>query len=336
MGKKLTAVLIGAGGIVPAWLTPLSKRDDVEIRGIVEILPDRAASRIREFSLNAQYYSDLNSALAGCRPDLVFDCSLPSAHCANALAALRAGCHVLSEKPIAESVADVRRIIAAARAANRIHAVIQNRRYLPELIACRDAVRNDIGTLTTLNADFYLGAHFGGFRDEMEHVLLLDMAIHSFDEARFISGCDPVSVYCKEWNPGGSWYRHGASAMAIFTMSNGVIFNYRGSWCAEGCNTSWECDWRAVGTEGSVCLQNQMVRGEKVVERGSFISKCEPFSRELPELALTAHAGCIHEFIECVKNGGTPQTNCADNLHSLAMVEYAIRSAELNQEIIFE
>ena len=75
-----------------------------------------------------------------------------------------------------------------------------------------------VGPLTTVNCDFYIGAHFGGFRDRMEHVLLLDMAIHTFDQARFIMGADPVSVYCNEWNPAGSWYDHDASAIAIFEM----------------------------------------------------------------------------------------------------------------------
>lgn len=333
MDKKLTAVLIGAGSITQRWLEALTKRDDVEVVGIVELIQERAFKRISEFMLNSKWYPNLPEALETCRPDLVFDCTLPETHCGNALTALHFGCHVLSEKPIAESSADVREIIAAAKAAAKIHAVIQNRRYLPQIIAYRDAVRHDIGTLTTLNSDFYMGAHFEGFRNTMEHVLLLDMAIHTFDQARFISGADPVSVYCKEWNPAGSWYQHGASAVAIFNMSNGMVFTYRGSWCSEGCNTTWECDWRAIGTGGSVCLQNKQIYGEKILERGSFISKTEPFTRELPELPLLPHAACIDEFIRCVKNGGVPQTNCEDNIHSLAMVEYAIRSAETNQTI---
>ena len=141
---------------------------------------------------------------------------------------------------------------AAAQAADRTFAVIQNRRYLDGIVRSRDLIHSgQLGPLTTLNADFYIGAHFGGFRDEMEHVLLIDMAIHSFDQARFIAGADPVSVYCHEWNPPGSWYAHGASAMAIFEMTNGLVFNYRGSWCAEGKQTAWACDWRAMGQSGT-------------------------------------------------------------------------------------
>src|SRR6266581_2652143 len=72
-----------------------------------------------------------------------------------------------------------------------------------------------------------IGAHFEGFRQHMRHVLLLDMAIHTFDAARLLTGADPVSVYCKEWNPVGSWYDHDASAVAFFEMTNGIVYTYR-------------------------------------------------------------------------------------------------------------
>ena len=35
-------------------------------------------------------------------------------------------------------------------------------------------------------------------------------------------------------------------------MGDGVIFNYRGSWCADGARTSWEAAWRIVGERGSL------------------------------------------------------------------------------------
>ncbi len=333
MALKWNAILAGAGAISATWLGPLGKRDDVEIVAVVDPLRENAERRIREFNLRAKWYPTLAEALDREQAEVLLDCSIPAAHAANSILALSRGCHVLSEKPLAENVADARRIVAAAKAAKRTHAVIQNRRYLPEIIAYRDSVRKDIGELTTLDADFYLGAHFEGFRNRMEHVLLLDMAIHSFDQARMISGCDPVSVFCKEWNPSGSWYLHGAAAIAIFTMLNGMVFTYRGSWCAEGCNTPWECDWRAVGTEGSVCWRAGKIRGERVAERGAFRSRVEPFYRRPKGLTLTGHAGCIDEFFTCFASNGVPQTHCLDNIKSLAMVESAIRSAESGKEI---
>jgi len=336
MSQIIHAILSGAGGISASWLKPLSVRNDVKIVAVVDPVKANAEQRIAEFGLDAGYYPTLAEALAKVRAEAVFDCSIPGAHCANALAALAAGCHVLSEKPLAESVSDAQKIIAASFNAKRIHAVIQNRRYLNEIVSYRNIVQQQIGELTTLNADFYLGAHFGGFRDQMKHVLLLDMAIHTFDQARFLSGCDPVSVFCKEWNPKGSWYQYDASAVAIFTMTGNVIFTYRGSWCAEGCNTSWECDWRAVGTQGSALWRGPEIRGETVGATGTFISAMQPFDGVLPSLPHTGHAGCIDEFITCIQTGKEPQTVCTDNVKSLAMVEAAIASAAAGREIAID
>ncbi|MCP4398893.1 MAG: Gfo/Idh/MocA family oxidoreductase, partial [bacterium] len=192
-----------------------------------------------------------------------------------------------------------------------------------------------IGPLTTLNADFYLGAHFGGFRDEMEHVLILDMAIHSFDQARYISGSDPLTVYCYEWNPAGSWYRQGASAMAIFEMSNGMVFNYRGSWCAEGLNTPWECHWRAVGEHGSALWDGEDgIQAQSPAGQEGFIRPMQDVDIPAsPALKRTGHGGVIAEFLDCVKNGGIPQTICTDNIKSLVMVHAAIESAATGKKV---
>ena len=45
---------------------------------------------------------------------------------------------------------------------------------------------------------------------------------------------EPASVYCQEWEPTNSWYRQGSSATAIFEIGGGIVFTYRGSWCADG------------------------------------------------------------------------------------------------------
>ena len=60
--------------------------------------------------------------------------------------------------------------------------------------------------------EFFKAPHFGGFREEMAHPLLVDMAIHAFDAARYLLGADPVSVYCEAFNPAWSWYAGDAAA----------------------------------------------------------------------------------------------------------------------------
>jgi predicted dehydrogenase len=168
-------------------------------------------------------------------------------------AGLEAGCHVLSEKPLAASMEEAATLVELAKKSGKIHAVVQNRRFVAGIRRLRRALQDGvIGDLTAIHCDFFLGPHFGGFREEMRNVLLLDMAIHTFDAARFVANEKPLSVFCVEKNPAGSWYAHGASANAIFEFSNDVVFTYRGSWCAEGERTSWEARWRLIGSKGMI------------------------------------------------------------------------------------
>lgn len=340
MAKKepLRAVLVGCGGMSRAWLTAAAERADLEIVGLVDIDKKSARWRAEEYRLdNAEIGDDLKLVLKETEPNIVFDVTVPAAHTDVTVTALRQGCHVLGEKPLADSMANARRSLRAAEKAGKIYAVIQNRRYSPHIRRLRRLlVKKPIGDLTTVNCDFYIGAHFGGFRDRMEHVLLLDMAIHTFDQARLITGADPVSVYCREWNPKGSWYDHDASAICIFEMSDGLVFTYRGSWCAEGLNTSWECDWRIVGTKGSATWDGgEGIRAQVVKKGGAFFSDMRDVN--VPALAkkdrIGGHAGLIGEFVDCVRSGRVPETICTDNIKSLAMVFSAIESAKKGRPV---
>jgi predicted dehydrogenase len=338
MVHPLAVVMVGCGGISRAWLDAIRLIPDLQMVGFVDLDEDVARSRAAEYGWHdAAIGRDLSSMLDRVHPDAVFDAAIPEAHLPVTLEALRHGCHVLGEKPLADSLEHARQMVDAAKAAGKLFSVIQNRRYTPDIRRLRAFLASGaLGPLTTVNADFYIGAHFGGFRDRMEHVLLLDMAIHTFDAARFISGADPVSVYCKEWNPAGSWYDHDAAAVAVFEMTNGLVFTYRGSWCAEGLNTSWGSDWRVVGQQGSVRWDGeQQYAAQSVAETGGFFSKWNdlevPLSDMLPE--ASGHAGVIRDFVAALQNGTTPETVGADNIKSLAMVFGAIESAETGRTV---
>ena len=332
MALKTRAVLVGCGGISNAWLSSLQKMPSVEIVGLVDVRLQAALDKKSGYKLSrAEVGDDLRSMLRLTKPEVVFDCTLPGSHMSVTLEALRHGCHVLGEKPLSDSMPNARRMVAAARKAGKIYTVIQNRRYNLCARGFHQFLHSGrIGHLTTLFSDFFIGAHFGGFRDTMQHVLLLDMAIHTFDAARFIAGADPLAVYCHEWNPRGSWYRHDASALAVFEMTNGVVYTYRGSWCSEGLNTSWESTWRANGTKGSATWDGaDLFRAQAVAKRGGFSCQLKDLTIKVPKPGKQGgHNGNIAEFVRCVRRGGTPETICTDNIKSLAMVFGAIESAQ--------
>jgi predicted dehydrogenase len=309
----------------------------VEIVGLVDIRAAAAQAKKDKFKLaQAEIGDDLSAMLKLTKPEIVFDCTVPAAHVGVTLEALRHGCHVFGEKPLADSMANARRMVAAARRKQRIYAVMQNRRYDANIRAFQHFLAfGRIGRLTALHCDFVIGAHFGGFRDHMPHVLLLDMAIHTFDAARLISGADPVSVYCQEWNPPESWYDHDAAAVAVFEMSNGLVYTYRGCWCAEGLNTTWESDWRAIAAKGSVTWNGATAfRAQAVRKTGGFFSECDDVAVPIPaDGKQGGHAGCIAEFIACARTGKMPETVCNDNIKSLAMVFGAIESAQQHKPV---
>jgi len=337
MSQITRAVLVGCGGISRTWLKAIAEMPEVEIVGLVDIAEQAARERAAEFGLSVPTGDDLAKMLDRLHPDALFNCTIPEAHLGITLTALAHGCHVLGEKPLADAMDSARQMVAAAQQAGRILAVIQNRRYHPRVRLLRHLVEREvIGPLTTANCDFYIGAHFGGFRDHMPNVLLLDMAIHTFDAARLITGADAVSVYCHEWNPAGSWYDRDASAIAIFEMSNGLVYTYRGSWCAEGLNTSWESDWRLIGSQGSLHWDGDaLLEGQVAVKTGAFLSELAPIAMPPydPGAKVGGHAGVIREFVRCVQQGGVPETAAADNIKSLAMVFGAIASAEQGKAI---
>lgn len=338
MATPLTAILVGCGGISRAWLDTITALPDVRLAALVDLNEAAARERAEQYALTeALTTADLDEALARVQPEVVFDCTVPEAHHAVTLKALAAGCHVMGEKPLADTLEHAREMVAAAQRAGRHYAVMQNRRYAPAIRRVRHILASGaLGRITTVNSDFYIGAHFGGFRDRMRHVLLVDMAIHTFDMARFLMGADARGVYCHEWNPPGSWYDHDASAAAIFEMTQDIVYTYRGSWCAEGMNTTWECDWRIVGERGTLLWDGgDQLRGEVVAKTGGFFSEWAPLA--LPDFEepgkAGGHGGAIREFLRCVRSGETPETTASDNIKSLAMVFGAVESAESGQRV---
>jgi predicted dehydrogenase len=338
MPSKPRVVLVGCGGIAGAWLGTDPVKKQVEVVGLVDMREAAAVQRAETFDLpNAATGSDLSAMLKKVQPDAVFDCTIPEAHCEVTLTALRHGCHVLGEKPMADTMPNARKMLRAADKANKLYAVMQNRRYLPDIRRLqRFLASGAIGKVNTVQSNFFIGARFEGFRAEMQHVLILDMAIHSFDQARLITGQDGEAVYCHEWNPAGSWYKHGASAVATFEMTNDVVYTYQGSWCSEGCNTSWECDWHIIGDKGSVHWDGgDGFKCEVVQGKTGFFRKLRErqIPKACPKRLTGAHAGCIAEFIKCLRDGTVPETICTDNIKSLAMVHSAARSAEQKRRI---
>ncbi|WP_224549637.1 Gfo/Idh/MocA family protein [Mesorhizobium sp. CA16] len=335
----MRVVLAGCGAMSKHWLDAVKQIDGLAIVGLVDLDAERAQARAREYALSdAVIGTNLDAVLDQTKPDAVFDVVVPAARREVALSAFAHNCHLLTEKPLADSPDNARAIVEAARRAGRIHAVVQNRRYVANVRRIRRFLDSGaIGKPTSIHADFFVAPHFGGFREEMAHVLLLDMAIHTFDAARYMVAGEPASVYCQEWEPVNSWYRQGSSASAVFDLGGGKIFTYAGSWCADGFRTSWEGSWRIVAERGSLLWDGHDGLKAEVIASGrdGIIDKTQPI--EVPPLdpadRVDGHLGIIRDFMHAIETGAEPETRGADNIKSLAMVFGAIESAESGRRV---
>jgi len=316
---------------------------EVELVGLADLDRSAAQAMAERFDLPADriVFESLKEAVEATGADCVFDATIPAAHAKVTLEALRLGCHVVGEKPMSDNLADARRMVAAAQETGLSYAVMQNRRFSSPIRAVKKALGGGkLGAVEELNCDFYLGPHFGGFRDEMDYPLLVDMAIHTFDQARFIADADPKTVYCHSFNPARSWYAGDASAQCIFEMEDAagrpLIFNYRGSWCAQGLATSWQADWRAVCHKGSLrwdgesSIQAQRANLRKKPAR---FRELEPIDVPIEEASASGHRGMIEQTVRRIQKGRTPETVCTDNIKSLAMVFAAVESAKKNRKV---
>ena len=169
----------------------------------------------------------------------------------------------------------------------------------------------------------------------MDHVLLVDMSIHHFDIARFLfGGAAARTVLCHEWNPPGSRFAHGASAVAAFEMEGGATFVYNGSWSAEGFMPSWQGTWRIIGERGSGALWDGETGFQAQVvdesERGRSKAVGHPVEVLAHGLPGAERGACVDRWRSswppCAAESA-PETICTDNIKSLAMVFGAVESA---------
>lgn len=323
-------ILVGAGNIANAWL-PAIQAERVAVAAVVDLRPDAARALTEKYNLpDARTFTDVPESLSAVRADFLIDLTTPASHARVTTAALRAGLHVIGEKPMAASMDEAREMVRTSDETGRLYMVSQSRRWDDPHPSVAATVRaGAVGGVTNVNCDFYIGAHFGGFRDEMDSPLILDMAIHHFDLARYFTGLDAVSVYAEEFNPRGSWYKGAPAAHCLFEMQDGVRFAYRGSWCAEGMHTSWNGDWRVIGQCGTLLYKRdqpphgQVVAGPEGFHRPTATLDIVPARSE----AASMH-GALREMLRFLRTGVRPQTECHDNIKSLAMVFAAIESAK--------
>jgi predicted dehydrogenase len=317
----MKVIQVGMGGMGSAWLRAVQAAPEVEYAGFVEVIPAIAAKQVEKYGLASDLvFPSLEAALDAVQADGVINVTPPQFHRAVSIAALEAGVPVLSEKPLADTLAAAQDIVDAADRTGVLHMVAQNYRYhTPTQTLFQTLQQGDFGPVGAVKVDFFKGPHFGGFREEMPYPLIIDMSIHHFDLMRFFLGRDPVAIYGRSWNPAWSWFKGDASAAVMLDFGDAIV-SYNASWCSQGQVTPWNADWRFECAAGVIALTDDVVTTQRPDGELVTVPMLQP-----PRLG---QAYLLHEFFEAVTQGKPPMTTCQDNIKSLGIVFDVIESFE--------
>jgi predicted dehydrogenase len=337
--EPVRIVQVGAGAMGLGWLRTINESTGAELAGVVDIDLDaarRAAIAVGRPDLPLG--TSVSALATQVGAEAVVNVTIPEAHHSVSIEALFSGLPVLCEKPIAPNVSQALSMVAAAEASGQLLMISQSRRYFKALAEFR-RLPAGLGAVGMVSCEFFKAPHFGGFRERMPHPLLVDMAIHHFDAARYLVGQEPVAVYCHAFNPPWSWYDGDAAATAMFEFSGGARFVYNGSWCSPGHETSWNGNWRASGEKGTAVWDGDGPPAVAIPNReldSSGAQDAPPTATE--QIADTPEeiAGALAEFIDVLRTGRTPSGAAHRNVLSLAMVEAAVQSAESRRRVVID
>jgi predicted dehydrogenase len=323
-------IQVGAGGMGRVWLQLLIDTPEVALVGLVDLDVEAAHRALTELGHpEVAVAASLSEIAESTGAQAVINVTVPAAHHPVNVEALFAGLPVLCEKPIAQTVSQALSLAAASEASGQLLMTSQSRRYYRALVEFKN-VLGSLGAVGIANTEFFMAPRFGGFRDEMDYPLLVDMSIHAFDVARYLLDSEPLSVYCDSYNPGWSWYAGDAATTAIFEFEGGIRYTFTGSWCSPGLETSWNGSWRVSGSRGSATWD-----GETMPTVDIAVGSVKQNDRDLIAGRETI-AGSLDEFIDSLRSGRTPSGEVHSNVLSLAMVEAAVDSAQSGQRVLID
>jgi predicted dehydrogenase len=331
-GKKLRLIQCGVGGHGGGWVPVTSNSPDFDLVAIVDIVPGNLEKIGEQTGLPPEHrFTSLEDALEKVEADAVLTVTPPAVHVQHARLAFARGMHLITEKPLADTLENAREMLRRAKESNCQLSVSQNYRYSNHFATLKQQFEaRPVGQYGHGHLSFYIPADFtGSFRETMEFPLLVDMAIHHIDMIRAVLG-NIARVTAHSFAPPWNWYGHEPGLMMILEMEDGTPFSYTGDWSARGQATSWSGDWRLQCAEGALHFANSGVK----ISRSQKWMK-EETVEEVPihKLEFDSTKGTLHDFANAIRSGKPAPTSGEDNIYSLATVFAAVASAQQKRTI---
>jgi predicted dehydrogenase len=189
-------IIIGAGGVIRTAHLPAYRRLHLPVAGLFDISPEAASETARRFAV-PKIFSTLKEAAQF--PDAVFDIAVPGDQILSVLAELPEGAPVLIQKPMGDTLAVARQILALCRERRLVAAMNFQLRFSPNVLALKDLLaRDQLGEIVDIEVRLVVRQpwHLWTFLEGAPRLEILYHSIHYLDTIRSIAG-EPHGVYCK-------------------------------------------------------------------------------------------------------------------------------------------
>ena len=198
--SKIRVGIVGYGGMGSWHADQIRESDVVQLAGIYDIRRERC-EQAQEKGIGV--YRSFRAMLEDETLDLVVVATPNDIHEDLVIKALRAGKHVICEKPVTLTLESLNRMIAAAEEEGRCFSTHQNRRWDSDYLAMKQIKESgEIGRVINMESRYHGSRGIpGDWRGEKSYGggMLYDWGIHLIDQVLGIFGYDNVdSVFCQE------------------------------------------------------------------------------------------------------------------------------------------
>lgn len=331
--------IIGCGKIAQVRHIPeYEANKDAELYGFYDINQDRTRELAEKHHCKA--FASYEELLADPQIEAVSVCVANHAHAKISIAALKAGKHVLCEKPMAVTLEECEAMVKAARESGRYLMIGQNQRLAKAHIKAKEMIAEGaIGKVLTFRTTFGHGGPETWSVDSGKDVwffdknkaamgAMADLGIHKTDLIQYITGqkvieTQAVLTTLDKRNGSGELIGVDDNAICIYKMDGGAIGTMTASWTYYG-----EEDNTTIiyGTKGILRLYDDPQYSVQMVAADGTITNLEIDQIQTNDNQTSS--GVIDLFMESVAGNTPPEISGESVLHAMRAVFASIESSK--------
>lgn len=325
--------LIGASTIAKEWVIGAIRATGGEIVSVMSTNAARGKAYADAQGI-AKSVTTLADLLNDPEIDAVYISTTNELHRDQALAAAKAGKHILCEKPLAMSLEDAHGMVKAAKDAGVVMATNHHLRNAATHGAMRAAIKaGRIGKPLSARVfhAVYLPPHLQGWRLDKPEAgggVILDITVHDADTLRFVLDANPVEAIA--FSQAGGMGKAGLedAVMGVLRFENGVIAQFHDGFTTKYAETGLEVH----GTDGSLIGRNVMSQRAA----GTVTLRDANGEQELPLDHRNLYETALAAFHAAIAGKGQPSATGEDGVWSLATGLAVVEAARTGRTVSIE